>query len=126
MYTDLLTRLKNAQAVKKESVKLPYSKMDEAVLGVLLRHGYVEDVQKRGRMPKRILDVKLKYSEMEGVIRGVRFISKPSRRLYIPAKKIRPARHGYGLLVVTTPQGVMSGGEARRKNIGGEMLFEIW
>ncbi len=100
--------------------------MDEAILSVLVKHHYVESFEKRGRMPKRVLDIKLKYDNDEGAIHGLRFISKPSRHLYIAARQVRPVHHGYGLLVLTTSAGIMSGAAARKKNLGGEALFEIW
>lgn len=126
MYIDLLTKIKNAQAVKKESIKTSYSKMDERVLEILKEHEYVEDFDKKGRGTKKILEVKLKYNDNKGVINGVKFISKPSRHLYVGYKDIRPVKHGYGILVVSTPGGVMAGQEAKKIKTGGEMLFQIW
>ncbi len=126
MYIDLLTRLKNAQAVKKENIKIPYSKMDEAVLQILRERHYVEDFEKRGRMPKRVLDIKLRYDNGVGVIQGVKFLSTPSRRLFAGVRELKPVKHGYGLLVVSTPKGVIAGDAARRFKVGGQLLFEIW
>ncbi len=126
MYTDLLAKIKNAQAVKKESVKLPYSNMDYAVAEVLASHKFLDGAFKKGRMPKRVLDLKLKYKDGKGVIEGVRILSKPSRRLYSGYKDIKPVRQGYGLLVLSTPKGVMDGKSAKKQKLGGQLLFEIW
>ena len=126
MYTDLLTKIKNSQAVKKESVKVPYSAMDLAILELLEKHKFIAGVAKKGRMPKRILDITLKYENKKGVIQGVRFLSIPSRRLYIGYKDIKPVRHGYGLLVLSTPKGIMDGKTAYKQKIGGQLLFDIW
>jgi len=126
MYINLLTQLKNAQAVKKESIKVPYSKMDEAVLKILVKNKFVKDFEKKGRGVKKILSIDLKYNEGEGAISGIKFISKPSRRLYIGYKEIKPVKHGYGLLVLSTPKGILTGQEAKKMKVGGEMLFEIW
>ena len=126
MYIDLLTKIKNAQAVKKESIKTSYSKMDERVLEILKEHSYVEDFEKKGRGTKRILDIKLKYNDNKGIINEVKFISKPSRHLYVGYKDIRPVKRGYGLLVLSTPNGILSGQGAKKIKVGGEMLFEIW
>ncbi|MEK7549287.1 MAG: 30S ribosomal protein S8 [Patescibacteria group bacterium] len=126
MYTDLLIQLKNAQAVKKESIKVPYSKMDEEIVKILTANNYVGKFEKRGRSPRRILDINLKYPNNEGAIQGIKFISKPSRRIYVGYKEIRPIKHGYGLMVLSTPQGIMAGGEAKKEKVGGEALFEIW
>ena len=125
-YTDLITKIRNAQAVKKENVKTSYSKMNEAVLDVLKKHNYIDGFEKKGRGPKKILDIDLRYDEGQGVIRGVRFMSKPSRRLYIGYRDVRPVRHGYGLSVVSTPKGIVTGADAKKAKVGGEILFEIW
>jgi small subunit ribosomal protein S8 len=126
MYFNLLTQIKNAQAVKKESVKTFYSKMDEKILEVLKDNHYVEDFEKKGRGAKRILDVKLEYDDGGGVINGIKFISKPSRRLYINYKDIKPVKHGYGSLILSTSKGILTGKEAKKMKVGGEALFEIW
>ena len=127
MYTDILTRIKNAQAVKKESLKVPFSNMDLTVLELLARYGFIAAVNKKGRMPKRALEIVLKYDEAKkGAIRGVAHLSVPSRRVYAGAKELRPVKQGYGLGVISTPKGVMAYHEAKKANMGGELLFEIW
>lgn len=126
MYYDLLTKIKNAQAVKKESIKIPYSEMDFAIAELLVKNKLVEDVTKKGRLPKRILEIKLKYSDGEGVIRGIKLLSRPSRKLYSGYKSLRPVRQGYGLLVLSTPKGILDGKSAKKEKVGGQLLFEIW
>lgn len=126
MYTDLLTRIKNAQAVKKASLKVPYSEMDMAILETLSKNHYIESAAKKGRSPKRIVEINLRYEDGEGAVRGVKFLSKPSRRLYAGYRDLRKVRQGYGHLVLSTPKGIMTGGEARKQKLGGELLFEIW
>ncbi|MDP3015068.1 MAG: 30S ribosomal protein S8 [bacterium] len=126
MYTDLLIKLKNAQAVKKESVKIHYSKMDERILEVLKENNYIKDFDKKGKGTKRVMEIELKYYNEGKAISGIKFISKPSRRIYIGYKDIRATKHGYGLSVVSTPKGIITGKEARKIKVGGEMLFEIW
>jgi small subunit ribosomal protein S8 len=126
MYINLLTKIKNAQAVKKENVKVVYSKMDEKILEILKENGYIDDFQKKGRGAKRVLDIELKYQDGKGVIKGIKFISKPSRHLYISYKDIKPVKRGYGLLILSTPKGILTGKEAKKMKVGGEMLFEIW
>jgi len=125
-YISLLTKIKNAQAVKKESIKVPYSKLDEEIVSVLVKNNYLDSFEKKGRNPKRILDIKLKYNDGGGTVSGVKLLSRPSRRLYIGYKEIRPVRHGYGLLVLSTPKGIMTGTEAKKAKVGGQTLFEIW
>lgn len=127
MYLDLLTKIKNAQAVKKESVKLPYSEMDFVIAELLTKHKFVEGASKKGRAPKRVLEVKLRYDK-EGVpaVQGVNVLSRPSRRLYAGYKDLRPVRQGYGLLIISTPKGIMDGKSARQQKLGGQLLFQIW
>lgn len=126
MYEKLLTQIKNAQAVKKESLKVPYSKKSEKILEILNSGGYVGDFEKKGRGIKKIIFIKLKYNDSRPAISGTKFISKSSRRIYIGYKDIRPVRSNYGLLAVSTSKGIMTGREAKKMKLGGEALFEIW
>ena len=126
MYTDLLTKIKNAQAVKRDVVRTPYTHMDYSVAELLSKHKFVGEVVKKGRMPKRTLEIKLRYKEGKGVIQDIRFLSVPSRRLYSGYSEIKPVRHGYGLLVLSTPKGILDGKNARKQKVGGQLLFEIW
>src|SRR3990167_3736436 len=89
MYTDLLTKIKNAQSAKKTGLKTYYSNMDFAILEVLVKHKFLQDVSKKGRMPKRAIDITLKYKDGEGAISGLKFLSSPSRRLYLGYKDIK-------------------------------------
>ncbi|MDP2629510.1 MAG: 30S ribosomal protein S8 [Candidatus Harrisonbacteria bacterium] len=127
MYTDILTQIKNAQAVKKAKLKVPFSNMNLAILATMERAGFLSGVSKKGRMPKRVLEIELKYdAKGEGAIHGVRFNSKPSRRLYAGYREFRPVRQGYGAAIVSSSQGIMTAQEAKRKKVGGQLLFEIW
>ncbi|NCN53031.1 30S ribosomal protein S8 [Candidatus Wolfebacteria bacterium] len=126
MYINLLTVIKNAQAVQRETIKVPFTNMDFAIAELLAKHKYIEGVAKKGRMPKRILEVTLKYKEGKGAISKVQFLSKPSRSAYVGYKDIRPVRQGYGLLVVSTSKGIMDGKSAKRQKLGGQLLFQIW
>lgn len=126
MYIDLLTKVKNAQAVKAETLKTPFSNMDLIVAEMLVKNGYLDSVVKKGRMPKRIIEIKLKYEKGVGAISGIKIISKPSRRLYSKSARLRPVKQGYGTGFVSTSKGIMSNQEARKQNLGGQLLFEIW
>jgi len=126
MYTDILTQLKNAQLAKKKKIKVPHSNLDMAVLEILSKHGFIEEVSKKGRMPKRVIEIKLKYSENKGVIDGFKLISKPSQKIYSGFKNLKPVKQGYGIGVISTSAGVMTTMEARKKKTGGQLLFEIW
>jgi small subunit ribosomal protein S8 len=126
MYTDLLTQLRNAQQAKKTTMKIPYSNMDMAVLEVLKKISFIEDVVKKGRAPKRVIEVTLKYEDEKGKIEGVRFISKQSRRLYSGYQSSTFNHRGHETLIVSTPKGVMTSNDARKQKVGGEVLFKIW
>jgi small subunit ribosomal protein S8 len=122
---DLLVRLKNASSVGHDRVTMPYSRMKAAVAEVLEREGYVVDVKEKAA--SRQLEIGLKYGgDGRPLISGTKRLSKPSRRLYTGMHDIRPVKRGHGLLVLSTPQGILSGKEAREKRVGGEILFEIW
>lgn len=127
---DMLTIIMNAQAVNKESVVLPFSKMKFDIANILKAGGYVSVVERKKRKAKKseqeLISVILKYDEYGPAINGVKLISRPSRRMYIKADQIRLVRSGYGIAVLSTPKGIMSSKEARKQKLGGEILFEIW
>jgi len=126
MYHDLLTKIHNAQRAKKATVKAPFSNLDMAVAEILAAKGFIVAATKKGRMPKRIIEVELKYVGEEGAISGIRFVSVPSRRIYAGYEDLRKVRQGYGTAIISTPAGLMTTGEARKKKVGGQLLFEIW
>ncbi|MDO8522081.1 MAG: 30S ribosomal protein S8 [bacterium] len=124
---DFIIRLKNAGAVKKESVSVPFSSLKLAVAEKLKDAGFVASIDKKGKKVRKTLDVVLKYdSDGIHVIHGVKRISKPGRRMYRSVSEIMPVRYGHGTLVLSTPKGILTGKEARKENVGGEALFEIW
>ena len=127
MYWDTVIRVKNALEREHDKVKVPYSHFDMRILESLVKEGYLESATRKGRGVKRIIDIKLKYSEDGSpAISGIKFISKPSRRLYKGYRDIGFSRQGYGKYIISTPQGVLTDREARRKKVGGQVLFEIW
>lgn len=124
---DLIVRLTNAGAVKHAVVSLPYSSFKAAIAEKLKDAGYVTAIEKKGKKVKKTLDITLKY-DTEGVhvINGVKRISKPGRRMYKRADAITAVRYGHGALILSTPKGIKTDKEARKEQIGGEALFEIW
>lgn len=126
-YLDSLVRIKNSLMRGRERVKLPYSKFDLEILESLTKAGYVEAAMRKGRGVRRIIEVKLKYKE-DGTpfISGIKFVSRPSRRIYTGYREIKRSRQGYGNYILSTPEGVMTDEEAKRKKVGGQVLFEIW
>lgn len=124
---DFVVRLKNGGLVAKASVCVPYSKLKHAIADKLVAASYIAGVATQGKQTKKELVVTLKYNE-NGThrIRGVRRVSKPGRRWYVKAAGIVPFKSGHGTRILSTPAGILTGEEARRKNIGGEELFVIW
>lgn len=124
---DMLTIIRNAQAVKKETVYIPYSKFKMSIAEILEKEGFVKDVSRKGKKNKRIIGVELKYREDGSpAISSIKRISKPSKRVYLPLGKIYSIQGGRGLRVLTTPKGVLSDKEARKEKVGGEIVCELW
>lgn len=127
MYTDTLIRIKNSLARGKERVKIPYSRLDLEILDALLKAGYLESVTRKGRGVRRIIEVKLKYDDGGAPsIAGIKFVSRPSRRLFAGYREMKRSRQGYGNFLISTSGGIMTDVEARKKKVGGQVLFEIW
>ena len=123
---DFITRLKNAGAVNKETVEVPYSQLKHAVADKLVSAGFLTSAKMSGKKVKKTLHVGLAYENGRAMIRGVKRISKPGRRLYAAVHEIIPVKFGKGKLLLSTPQGIMTGEEAKEANVGGEQLFSIW
>ncbi|MEI6553735.1 MAG: 30S ribosomal protein S8, partial [bacterium] len=118
--------IKNANVAGKATTTLPYSKMKESVLEVLKREGFIKDFSKKGKKVIKTLEIELMYIDGKSRIEGVEQISKQSRRTYTKAKEIKSVLNGYGALILTTPNGIMTDKEARKAKVGGEVLFKIW
>ncbi len=123
---DMLTRIRNAQAVSKPEVSVPFSKIKYQILKILEKENFVEKIEKKGRGIKKKIRIVLKYDHKLPVISGLKRISKPGQRIYLPAKKIKSVRGGFGIAIVSTSQGLMTDKEARKKKLGGEIICEIW
>lgn len=124
---DFIVRLTNAGAVKHATVSIPFSMFKAAIAEKLKDAGYVQAIEKKGKKIKKTLDVTLKYkTDGTHVIQGVKRVSKPGRRIYKRAGEITRVRYGHGALILSTPKGIKTDKEARKENIGGEALFEIW
>jgi len=123
---DMIIRIKNASDLKKESVVFPYSKLKLAILDVLLKEGFIKSFGKKGKKIAKFIDVGLIYENGGSKVSGVDRISKTSKRIYIQSKDIRPVKNGYGLLILSTPKGIVTGKFAKENNLGGEALFKIW
>jgi len=124
--SNMLIIMKNGSLAGKESVFLPYSKMKQAIAESLKKEGYIANVAKKIKKDQPVLEVELLYIDKKPKITEVERISKQSRRVYFGMKDIHSVRNGSGLLVLSTPKGILSGKEARKEQVGGEALFKIW
>jgi small subunit ribosomal protein S8 len=124
---DFIIQLKNAGMVRKGTVSIPYSKLKHAIANKLVDAGFITSAEKYGKKVKKTLDIALTY-DAAGVhkIQGVQRVSKPGRRLYLSVAEIFPVKFGRGKRILSTPAGILTGDEAREKNVGGEELFIIW
>ena len=124
---DMLTRIRNANRALLPDVEIPHSKIKESIANILKREGYIQDfaVEGKSKVIKNI-KVRLKYQGKKSVIEGLRRISSPGLRHYVGSTDIPRVRGGLGVAVVSTSEGVMTGVQARKKNIGGEVLCYVW
>jgi len=123
---DLLTRIRNGQRAKKDSVLTPASKLRVRVLDVLQREGYIRGYSEEQMGPAAGIRIELKYFEGQPAIKHVARVSKPGRRVYSGSQELPRVRNGLGITIVSTPRGVLSDSEAREQNVGGEVLAEVF
>lgn len=123
---DIIIRIKNAHMARHTSVELPFSKIKKSIADILVEEGYISDVTVKEGTPFKSLVLTLKYIGRLPVINDVKRLSKPGRRLYAPAKQIPKALGGYGITIISTSKGVMTDKKARKQNIGGELLCQVW
>ncbi len=124
--SNMLIIMKNGSLAGKKSVVFPYSKMKHAIAECLKKEGYISAVAKKIKKDQPVLEVELIYTEDKPRITEIERISKQSRRVYFGIKDIHSVRNGSGLLVLSTPKGILGGKEARVEQVGGEALFRIW
>jgi small subunit ribosomal protein S8 len=124
---NMLIMLKNAGISSHDSILVPYSKIKHAIADCLLKEGYISSVTKKSqdKFPHLLLGIAYD-NDNEPKLKGVQRISKPSRRVYQAVKDLKPVKNGYGLLVLSTPKGIMTNKDAKKELVGGEALFKIW
>lgn len=123
---DMLTRIRNGQQARKDSVLTPASKLRARVLDVLQREGYIRGYSDADMGPAAGIRIDLKYFEGQPAIQHVARVSKPGRRVYSGATELPRVRNGLGIVIVSTPKGVLSDAEAREQNVGGEVLCQVF
>jgi small subunit ribosomal protein S8 len=123
---DLLIQIKNASMAGKRVVELPYSRVKHAVADILAKEGYVTGVTRGGAVPKEHLHVEIKYDNGTPALTDLKRVSKPGLRWYVNKKEIPTVVGGMGISILSTPQGIMTGKEAKKRGIGGELLCKVW
>jgi small subunit ribosomal protein S8 len=123
--SNLIISIKNASTAGKDYLNVPATKISNAILNVLKENNFIQDFSKKDKDSKTI-KVVLKYEDGTPVITDVKRVSKNSKRVYQSSKEIKNIKRGYGISVLSTPNGVLSGQQAREQKVGGELLFEIW
>lgn len=123
---DMLTRIRNGQSAKKDSVLTPASRLRASVLDVLQREGYIRGYTSEAAGVVPSIRIELKYFEGQPAIQHLSRVSKPGRRVYAGAQSLPRVKNGLGITIVSTPKGVLSDAEARTENVGGEVLCQVF
>ena len=124
-YIDLIIRIKNGYMAKKEVIESPHSKFKEEILKKLKTLNLIKGFKVSGDKVKKI-EIELLYDQGQPAINSVRIYSSPGRRWYVHAKSLKPVRGGLAWTILSTPKGVLTNLEAKKENVGGELLFEVW
>jgi len=126
MYHDFVIQLKNAAMARKKDITTPYSNINKAIAKALTKEGFLDTVKEETVDGKRLLNIRLRYQSRKPAITDVILLSKPSLRKYVSAMEIGKAQGRSAVAVLSTNAGVLSGREAMKKKVGGEILFKIW
>ena len=124
--SDMLTRIRNAQAVSHQTVAVPFSKLKFNLAKILEKEGLVNKVTTQGRKVRKVIEIELRYQKGQPITTSLKRVSKPGRRLYIRKDQVRSIRQGYGLSIISTSQGLMTNKQAKKRGLGGEVICEIW
>lgn len=122
--SDMLTRIRNANRALLPTVDIPHSKLKASIADILKKEGYIADYAVD--VPGRKISLKLKYQGKRSIIEGLRRISRPGLRQYVGSDEMPRVRGGLGVAIVSTSEGLMTGSQARKKNLGGELLCHVW
>ena len=123
---DMLTRIRNANLAKHNTVKIPFSKIKESLANILKSEGYINNFEVKEEGTKKDIIVSLKLMDGEAVIKGLKRISKPGRRVYTSVESLPKVLGGLGIAIVSTPNGVITDKECRKHSVGGEVLCYVW
>jgi small subunit ribosomal protein S8 len=124
---DMLTRIRNGNKAKFEKVDIPLSKEKLEIAKILKQEGYIRNFKVLSEEKKGTLRVYLKYdAQNRGLINGIKRLSRPGLRIYVKSKKILPVLNGFGINIVSTPQGILTDKDAKKLNVGGELICSVW
>ncbi len=124
---NMLTSIRNAQAVGKQTVSVPYSKIKMEIAKVLAKEKFIKEADHKGKKVKKTIDIVLAYDDLNRpAITSIKRVSKPSRRIYSPSSKIKKVKQGFGFQILSTPKGIITGKEAIKEKVGGEIICEIY
>ena len=124
---DFLIKVKNAGLAGRESVVVPHSEIKEAIADLLVKNGFLKSIAKKRKNNHKILEAEVEYAEGKiPRINDVARVSKPSKRVYQGVKEIKSFKNGLGLIVLSTPKGILTDKEAKKEKVGGEVLFKVW
>lgn len=124
--TDMLNRIKSAQAVGKTEILVPLSKIKNEIATILYKEGFVGEVKKSAKGNENTLKIHLKYNDQFPAILGFKRVSKPGQRIYHQVSEIKKVHGGYGVSIISTSKGLMTNKEAKKQKLGGEVLLEVW
>ena len=127
---DMLVRIRNAGAAGKSVAFIPYSDLKMRIASTLLKEGYISSITRktlRGRRTDRMIEIGILYdAPRQPRIRGAERVSRPSRRQYAGTKDVHPVHQGHGIMLLSTPKGILTGDAARKEHVGGEIICTIW
>jgi small subunit ribosomal protein S8 len=124
--SDMLTRIRNAAMVKSKVVEMPLSRMKFAIAKILESEGFISNVETVDRAGRPMLSLTIRYEDGTAKVSSLKRISKPGRRVYIKADELKTIRSGYGIAILSTPNGLMTGSEAHKRRLGGELICEVY
>jgi small subunit ribosomal protein S8 len=124
--SDMIIRILNAQAVLHPTVSVPFSNFKYEIAKILEKEKFLDKIDEKGKKVKRVIEITLKYEDKTPAISGLKRVSKPGQRIYAEAKEIKKVKGGYGLAIISTPKGLMTNKEARKRKLGGEVILEVW
>lgn len=124
--SDMINRILNAQAVLHPTVSVPFSNFKYEIAKILEKEKFIDKTEEKGKKVKRVIEINLKYEDKTPAISGLKKVSRPGQRIYAETKEIKKVKGGYGMSIISTPKGLMTNKEARKKRLGGEIILEVW